>query len=109
MAYDQDLVQRIRAYFCGRTDVQEKSLFGGLAFMLAGHMCVGANGHRLMARIGPARYKKVMDSMYVTIMDITGKPLTGFVYVEPEGLSSDQHLHQWIEQCEHFVHTLPPK
>lgn len=109
MAYDAHLVDRIRQYFHGRADIQEKKLFGGLAFMLAGHMCVGANGHRLMARIGPERYFKMLDNMYVTIMDITGKPLPGIVYVEPEGLNTDQHLHQWIEQCEHFVQTLPPK
>lgn len=109
MAYDKQLASRIRQYFAGREDIVEKSMFGGLAFMLAGNMCVGATDHRLMARVGPKRYEQVLKNMHATIMDFTGKPLKGFVYVEPEALTSDNNLHQWIEQCEKFVRSLPPK
>ena len=109
MSYDTNLANRIRAYFDGRSDIQEKHMFGGLAFMLHGHMCVGATDHRLMARVGPKHYSKALTDMHATIMDFTGKPLNGFVYVEPEGISSEKGLNQWIEQCERFVDSLPPK
>lgn len=109
MAYDEELVDRIRSYFDGREDVEEKQMFGGLAFMLDGHMCVGATDRRLMARVGPRHYDQALQHMYATIMDFTGKPLKGFVYVEPEGVESDKGLYQWIRQCESFVHSLPPK
>jgi TfoX/Sxy family transcriptional regulator of competence genes len=109
MAYDEQLAARIRQYFSGRDDIVEKSMFGGLAFMVSGNMCVGATDHRLMARVGPKRYAKVLKNMYATIMDYTGKPLMGFVYVEPEAFTSDNNLHQWIGQCEAFVRSLPPK
>lgn len=109
MSYDTNLADRIRSYFEGRADIQEKHMFGGLAFMLHGHMCVGATEHRLMARVGPKQYTQALSDMHATIMDFTGKPLNGFVYVEPEGFSSEQGLSGWIAQCENFVDTLPPK
>lgn len=109
MAYDQQLATRIRDYFSANSAVTEKEMFGGLAFMMGGHMCVGANGERLMARVGPANYDSALKDMHATIMDFTGKPLRGFVYVEPEALETEQGLHQWIERCETFVKKLPPK
>ncbi len=110
MAYDNNLATRIRDYFS--TDnlaIEEKEMFGGLAFMLGGHMCVGATGKRLMARVGPDNYDSALKDMHATIMDFTGKPLRGFVYVEPEALETEKDLHGWIKQCEDFVKQLPPK
>lgn len=109
MAYDAKLADRIRNYFSGKKNIEEKKMFGGLAFMMDGHMCVGATDHRLMARVGPRNYEKALKDMYATIMDFTGKPLNGFVYVEPEAIKSDNGLHTWIKQCEAFVSSLPPK
>lgn len=109
MAYDQALAERIRSYFSHRSDIEEKKMFGGLAFMMGGHMCVGATDHRLMARVGPKHYDTALQDMHATIMDFTGKPLTGFVYVEPEAINTDNGLHKWIHQCEAFVSSLPPK
>lgn len=110
MSYDQALASRIRKYFENHLNVEEKKMFGGLAFMVNGHMCVGANDHRLMARVGPQSYMHVLeDNMYATIMDFTGKPLKGFLYMEPEATDTDEELFKWIELCENFVLTLPPK
>lgn len=109
MAYDQQLAERIRQYFSGRNNVIEKNMFGGLAFMLHGHMCVGTTDSRLMARVGPKHYEKALQEMYTTIMDFTGKPLKGFVYVEPEAITTDSALYKWIKHCEKFVGSLPPK
>lgn len=109
MAYDEKLASRIRKYFSGREDIKEKHMFGGLAFMLGGHMCVGATEHRLMARVGPKHYDQALQNMHATIMDFTGKPLKGFVYVEPEALVTDSGLLQWLKQCDTFVSSLPPK
>lgn len=109
MSYDQNLATRIREYFKDHDGIEEREMFGGLAFMIGGHMCVGANDHRLMARVGPDSYEHVLENMYATIMDITGKPLKGFVFIEPEATESDEELHKWIELCENFVNTLPPR
>lgn len=111
MPYDLQLASRIRDYFSAvsTSPVIEKEMFGGLAFMLGGHMCVGATGTRLMARVGPASYNAALQDMHATVMDFTGKPLRGFVYVEPEALVTEKGLHKWIARCETFVKKLPPK
>ena len=109
MSYDEALAARLRLYFSSRDEVSEKTMMGGLAFMINGNMCVGASDHRLMARIGPRHYATALKDMHVSIMNYTGKPLKGFVYVEPEALISDEQLHGWIKRCEHFVQQLPPK
>lgn len=109
MSYDRTLTTRIREYFSDRENIEEKNMLGGLAFMLDGNMCVGANDHRLMARVGPKQYQSVLQNMHATIMDFTGKPLAGFVYVEPEAIATEKGLHQWIQICERFVSSLPPK
>lgn len=109
MAYDKQLAERIREYFADRDNIEEKTMFGGLAFMMDGNMCVGATEQRLMARVGPKHYEQALQHMYATIMDFTGKPLKGFVYVEPEALQTEKGLHLWLRQCDTFVSSLPPK
>ena len=109
MAYDEGVAQRIREIFAGRRDVKEKKMFGGLAFMVRGHMCCGVLGEKLMARVGPKRYAGVLKQAHAREMDFTGKPLNGFVYVDPPGFESDNRLRDWITLCEQFVASLPPK
>jgi hypothetical protein len=109
MAYDEGVAERIREVFAGRTDVVEKKMFGGIAFMVSGHMCCGVEGHSLMARVGPEHYDDALNRPHAREMDFTGKPLRGFVFVEPKGFESDKDLVSWIAFCERFVSTLPPK
>ena len=109
MAYDQGVAQRLREYFADHSDVVEKKMFGGLAFMLAGHMCVGVLGSMLMARVGPLQYQSALSLPHVREMDFTGKPLKGFLYVLPAGFESDQALADWVQRCEQFVRSLPPR
>jgi len=109
MAYDADTAERIRRRFAGRTDVVEKKMFGGLAFLVRGHMCCGVLGSALVARVGPKQYAEALKKPHVRVMDFTGRPLTGFVTVAPAGHRSTRALHAWIERCEHFVGSLPPK
>ncbi len=109
MAYDEGVAQRLREAFADRIDVAEKEMFGGIAFMLSGHMCCGVIGEILMARVGAQQYEEALSRPHVREMDFTGKPLKGFVYVEPEGFESDAELEQWVSVCEMFVDSLPPK
>lgn len=46
---------------------------------------------------------------HVRPMDFTGKPMTGYVYVDAPGLSSEKSLREWVTRCLAFVATLPPK
>lgn len=109
MAFDEGVLRRLRALFEGRTDVVEKKMFGGIAFMVSGHMCCGVVGNELMARVGPEQYEMALRKPYAREMDFTGRPLKGFVYVGVQGFASDEDLETWVERCEQFVSMLPPK
>ena len=84
-------------------------MFGGLAFLVGGHMACGIVGDELMLRLGVEGADAALDEPHVRPMDFTGKPLSTMVFVEPAGLQSDQPLAAWIERALNFVRTLPPK
>lgn len=109
MAYDEGLAQRIREQLQARPDLDEKRMFGGLCFMLGGHMCCGIVGETLMARVGPEEYEICLAEPCAREMDFTGRAMKGMVYVAPEGLESDDELAGWLGRCLAFVATLPPK
>lgn len=109
MAYDEGLAERIRDFIRHRPNLAERKMFGGLAFMLNGHMFVGILGDTLMARIGPAQYPDALRQAHTREMDFTGKPMKGFVFVAPEGFEADSDLERWIDLCVKFVEILPPK
>jgi len=109
MAYDEGVAQRIREILRDRQDVMEKKMFGGLAFMVAGHMCCGVVGEKLMARVGTEQYETALRKSHAREMDFTKKPLKGYIYVDPQGFESDQDLAAWLKLCLTFISTLPPK
>jgi TfoX/Sxy family transcriptional regulator of competence genes len=109
MAFDPGLAQRIRERLADRAGVAERRMFGGLAFMLHGHMFVGVIDSTLMARVGAAAQADALAKAHVREMDFTGRPMKGYVYVDPGGLADDRDLHAWVDACAEFVATLPPK
>ena len=109
MAYDLDLADRLRRAYAGRVEVDERKMFGGLVFMVGGHMSCGVAGELLMVRVGPEQYEAALTEPHAREMDFTGKPLTGFIFVEPEGIESPEELATWVERSLNFVLNLPPK
>lgn len=109
MAYDEALADRIRQAMVGDTELSEKKMFGGLAFLHRGLMFVGVSGSTLMARVGKENYEDSLTRRHVREMDFTGKPMQGYVYVEPPGLQSDEQLNFWLLRCKQCVSALPPK
>jgi TfoX/Sxy family transcriptional regulator of competence genes len=109
MAYDEGLAERIRDIVRSRTDITERRMFGGLAIMSRGHMFVGVLGSTLMARIGQSGYADALSMPHVRQMDFTGKPMKGYVFVEPEGFESDHALEYWVNRSYDFAASLPPK
>lgn len=71
MAYDEGLAERIRDVV-GTRGVVEKKMFGGLCFMLRGHMCCGVTGEDLMLRVGPDQFESVLKRQHARKMDFTG-------------------------------------
>lgn len=109
MAYDEGLAERIRDFLQTRDGVREKKMFGGLCFMVTGHMCCGIVGEKFMARVGPDNYEESLTRPHVTEMDFTGKPMKGMIYVAPGGIAEDEELSGWLDLCLEFVKSLPPK
>lgn len=109
MAYDEALASRIRVALAEDPAVCEKKMFGGLAFLYRGLMIVGVSGNKLMARVGKQNYPDSLSREHVRKMDFTGKPMQGYVYVEPEGLKTEEQLSFWLQRCKQFVSTLPAK
>ena len=108
MAYDESLADRVRDVMQGEPGSSERKMFGGLAFMLDGHMCCGIVGNELMLRLGADGAENALEHPHVRPMDFTGRPMTGMVYVAPEGLDGGA-LDHWLDQAAAFVRTLPPK
>lgn len=109
MKYDEGLAERLREIFADRSDVVEKKMFGGLCFMVSGHMCCGIVDDTLMARVGPKAYEECLKYEHAKEMDFTGRPMKGFVYVEADGIQEDSELSVWVNRCVNFVCSLPKK
>lgn len=100
MAYDESLAERISSFLGERNFKYEaRRMMGGLCFMVRGKMCVGVEKNRLMARIGPDAYDEALTRKGCRPMDFTGKPMRGYVFVEPKGLKSDADFGFWMESA----------
>jgi hypothetical protein len=108
MAYDENLAERVRAVLASEPSLSERKMFGGLAFMIDGHMCCGIVGHDLMLRLGPDGCDAALKRPHVRPMDFTGRPMTSMVFVEPGGLRGAA-LRRWVESAVRLARTLPPK
>ena len=109
MPYDDGVAQRVREALIDQSGVVEKRMFGGLAFMVRGHMCCGIVGAKLMVRVGPEAYEDALAQPHANEMDFTGKPMKGFIYVTAEGIEDDDDLQSWVDRGLRFVTSLPSK
>ena len=109
MAYDRGLAQRVREVLATRPNISEREMFGGLAFLVDGKMFVGIRNSSLMARIGPEHDQDALAMPHVRVMDFTGRPMKGYVYIDPPAISTDPDLKAWVLWCVEFVARLPGK
>jgi hypothetical protein len=109
LTFDEDLAAKIRTALAGERGIVEKRMFGGLAFLLDGHMTCGIVGDDLMVRVGPESHESALAEPHARAMDFTGKPLKGMVYVAPAGVNTPKTLRAWIDRGLHHARTLPPK
>ena len=92
----------------GRPDVEEKPMFGGLTFMVAGNMCCGVNKDELIVRLDPEREDEALSRPHARAMDFTGRHMPGFITIRPEGLD-DERLDGWVDEAVARAALLPPK
>lgn len=109
MAFDEGLADRVRDAFEDLdTEVVERRMFGGLAFMVGGHMTAGVLARDLMVRVGPEAYEDALATDGARPMDLTGRPMRGIVFVAAASLD-EQTLATWIRRGLTFTRSLPPK
>ena len=109
MAFSESLAERIRQALAQMRCVTEKKMFGGVGFLLNGNLLVGVWKHSLIVRLGPDEGEAALREPNVKEFDITGRPMKGWVLVEPAGVEDDDQLKDWIERALKFVKALPAK
>ena len=108
MAYDEDLADRVREVMPPDAEVTERKMFGGLAFLLRGHMFAGIVGSELMVRIGYEAAQRALELDHVREMDFTGRPMKNMIFVQPAGLDGPA-LERWVTAAADHARTLAPK
>ena len=109
MPYSKSLAARIRHALAVVLAIVEKKMFGGICFLFRGNMLVGVWNDSLIVRLGPDEGDAALSQPHVVPFDVTGRPMKGWVMVEPDGLDTDSQLRDWIERAANFVRTLPAK
>ena len=107
MAYDEELDARITAAVAD-WGTSRKKMFGGTCHLLNGNMLCGVHKDALIVRLGHEAGAAALEESHTRPMDVTGKPMRGWVTVDPEGLGGDG-LKKWLERAREFVSTLPAK
>src|SRR5262245_43063087 len=108
MAFDEALAARVRKLLSVRGDVVEKKMFGGLAFMVRGHMACGIVREGLMVKGGAEGHAAALQRPYARPMDFTGRTSKGMVFVGPDG-TRGAALKRWIVLATTHAESLPAK
>lgn len=109
MAYDTQLENRIREILKNTTHITSKRMFGGVCIMHKGHMLCGITKSKLMIRVGAEQYQAALKLKHAKVMDITGKPLKGFIFVTPTGYKTKAALKKWLLMALNFTKKQPSK
>lgn len=110
MAYDEKLADRIRDLLSRESDLAERKMFGGLAFVIAGNMAVAASGQGgILVRVDPAQSEALVATTNARPMEMRGRAMPGWLRVDAEGLRTRRELAKWVKLGTTFVRTLPPK
>lgn len=110
MAYDEDLADRIRELVSSEPEVSEMRMFGGLAFLVGGHLSVAAIGQGgLMVRVPPGDTDVLLGEPHARPLEMRGREMQGWLSVDAEGLTTTPELAQWVERGVAYARSLPAK
>lgn len=109
MAYDLNLTRRMREMLLPVPGVEEKKMFGGVGFLIRGNMACGVHGDDLIVRLHPDIYAPALARPHTKVFDMTGRPMKGWLMVEPAGVATDGELQAWVDQSVAYANTLPAK
>jgi hypothetical protein len=109
MAYDEKFAARIRKAIGTRKGLVAKQMFGGIAFLLNGNMCVGIHKDELIVRLDPTETDAALAKPHTRVFDLTGRPMKGWILVGSKGIATDPQLKQWVSVATTYAGALPPK
>ena len=110
MAYDEDLADRIRELISGEKGLEEKRMFGGLAFLINGNMAVAASGQGgLLVRMAADDADKLVDGKHVSPMVMAGREARGWLRVATDGVKTKRQLQSWVSRGAGYARALKPK
>jgi TfoX/Sxy family transcriptional regulator of competence genes len=109
MAYDEALAERIRPLIEARGEPTERTMFGGVTWMLQGNMACGVLGDDLCVRLLPEHAARALEDANVRRFEMTGRPARGFVVVSGEAVREDDALVRWVDAGADYALSLPPK
>jgi TfoX/Sxy family transcriptional regulator of competence genes len=110
VAYDEDLVNRIRELIAGEPDVSEQTMFGGLVFLVGGKMAVAAGGHgSLVVRVEPEETDVLLAEPHVRPFEMGGREVEGRLRVDAEGVRTKRQLEPWVRRAVAYARSLPSK
>jgi TfoX/Sxy family transcriptional regulator of competence genes len=108
VAYDPDLADRIRHTLAPVAEVTERKMFGGLAFLVRGHMTVVASRKGgMMIRADPAASRDLVDTTPARLAEMRGRQMQGWLYLDAADIESDDDLHRWTDLALAHAATLP--
>ena len=110
MAYDKNLAERIRELLVGESDVTEKKMFGGLAFLIGGNMAVAASGQGgVMVRVDPAKSDRLVATTNARLVEMRGRAMQGWLRVDPDDVRTKRQLAKWVSLGTTCARSLPAK
>lgn len=110
MAYDEALADRIRELLPPDADVSEMKMFGGLAFLVGGHMAVAASGQGgIMVRVDPASTESLLETTRAQVFEMRGRPMQGWLRVATDDVRTKRELAKWVQLGTTYARSLPPK
>jgi hypothetical protein len=110
MGYDEDLANRIRELIAAEPAVVEQKMFGGLAFLIGGHLSVSVSGRGgLLLRVAPEETEALLAKPHAGPFEMRGKTMDGWLRVEPEGVATKRQLERWVQRGVSYARSLPAK
>ena len=109
MAYDELLGICIRSAVGSLPGLEEKKMFGGVGFLVNGNMACGVHKDGLIVRVGPDKYAEALARPHTRVFDMTGRPMTGWIVVDPPGCATENALKAWLELGLAYAMSLPGK
>jgi TfoX/Sxy family transcriptional regulator of competence genes len=110
MAYDEELAHRIREVVSGEPGLSERPMFGGLAFLVNGHLAVSASGKGgLLLRVDPTQTAALVREPHAHPFEMRGREMAGWLRVDAAAVDTDDAMRAWVRRGVEYARSLPPK